>query len=98
MTPRDRRLRKYGLTAAEYDALLKTQDGRCAICRRKPKTRRLSVDHDHSLKGRASVRGILCMRCNRYLVAKNDLNTIHDVEEYLWRFNHYGNAIDRWRP
>lgn len=37
----------YGLTPAEYDALLRAQDGRCAICRRPPGDRRLSVDHDH---------------------------------------------------
>lgn len=83
------------MSVTDYNRLLKTQGGRCAICRRKPKTRRLAVDHDHSLKGRASVRGLLCVNCNRFHVAKNDLLTIQDVEAYLWEFAHHGNAIDR---
>lgn len=95
MTARARRLVRFGMSVADYNTLLKKQGGRCAICQRRPKTRRLAVDHDHSLKGRASVRGLLCMGCNRYRVAKNDLNTIQDVEEYLWVFAHKGNAIDR---
>lgn len=95
---RSRALARYGITTAEYDALLKRQGGRCAICARRPKTRRLAVDHDHTLTGRNSVRGLLCMKCNRYLVAKNDFRTVTLVEEYLWLFAYHGNAIDRRIP
>lgn len=95
---RARRLARFGITPKEYDALLKRQGGRCAICLRKPKTRRLCVDHDHALKGRASVRGLLCMGCNRYYVAKNNFTSIYEVENYLWNFAHRGNAIDRRIP
>ena len=55
----------YGLTATQYDALLKLQGGRCAICRAKPKSKRLAVDHDHKT---GAVRGLLCSRCNHDLM------------------------------
>lgn len=56
------RLRIYGLTPEQYDALLQQQDGVCAICREKCRTgQRLSVDHDHAT-GR--IRGLLCRNCN----------------------------------
>ena len=54
----------YGISAADFDAMLARQDGRCAICRTKrPKGLRrvFQVDHCHKT-GR--VRGALCQRCN----------------------------------
>jgi len=61
-------LRRYGLTPAQYDEKLASQDGVCAICRQPETARRasgevllLAVDHDHS---NGQVRGLLCMRCN----------------------------------
>lgn len=61
-------LKKYGLTQAEYDAMVAAQDNRCAICRRnewrKDKSGKigyLSVDHCHS---GGQVRGLLCHLCN----------------------------------
>jgi hypothetical protein len=53
-------LKRYGISVAEYDALLAKQGGVCAICRKRSK-RRLCVDHCH-LTG--TVRGLLCDRCN----------------------------------
>jgi hypothetical protein len=51
----------YGMTPQQYDELLKLQGGVCAICQKKPTTRRLAVDHCHTT-GR--IRGLLCFRCN----------------------------------
>jgi len=53
-------LRKYGITLADYDAMLARQNGLCAICQKKP-DRTLAVDHCH-VTGR--VRRLLCLRCN----------------------------------
>lgn len=66
-----RLVRKYGITLAHYEELLRLQGGVCAIC----STRRdiaLGVDHDHSCcPGDTScgkcVRGLLCDPCNRGL-------------------------------
>src|SRR5262245_31068034 len=52
--------RCFGISPAEYDALLAKQNGACAICRRRSK-RRLCVDHCH-VTGR--IRGLLCYFCN----------------------------------
>ena len=53
--------RLYGLTKEGYDTLLEQQGGKCAICRRPDRGRRLAVDHDHQTH---RVRGLLCRTCN----------------------------------
>lgn len=55
----------YGLSADGYAALLEVQGGKCAICRARPKSKRLAVDHDHKT---TAVRGLLCSRCNHDLM------------------------------
>lgn len=67
--------RTYDLTGVQYAALLELQDGRCAICRARPRSQRLAVDHDHRT-GRS--RGLLCSRCNHDL-----LGAAHDSLELL---------------
>lgn len=47
----------YGLSQEDYQRLWDAQDGRCAICRRRPIARRLAVDHEHST---GLVRGLCC--------------------------------------
>jgi len=74
--------RLYKLTIIKYERMLRAQDGVCAICRRPPKTTRLNVDHDHKT-GR--VRGLLCFRCNKFMVGRHTLDTITPVYEYLKR-------------
>ena len=77
-TAKDRRLREtYGITLEEFEALLEAQRGsdgqvRCAGClETRAGNYRWSVDHDHrveELEGvRASIRGLLCRRCNKVL-------------------------------
>ena len=57
--------RKYGITIAYYEKLLKRQRGRCAICRQPERLkRRLAVDHNHRTN---QVRGLLCFSCNTAL-------------------------------
>jgi len=47
----------YGISYDFYLALYQFQGGRCYICRKVPKSRRLAVDHDHET---GEVRGLLC--------------------------------------
>ena len=61
--------RKYGITQADYDAMLANQGGGCAICGRKPGKISLHVDHVH---GSDKIRGLLCFRCNNALGDLND--------------------------
>jgi len=74
--------RKYGLTAKEYDDLLELQGGRCAICRRRPRSRALAVDHDHRT---GQVRGLCCQRCNHDLLgaAGDDVQILRSAVRYL---------------
>lgn len=60
---RDQAIRKYGLTRADYDAMLAAQEGCCAICRadRPGGKGDWHIDHDHET-GR--VRALLCANCN----------------------------------
>lgn len=67
------RFRRYKMTEEQRQALLKEQDGRCAVCLRlfEP-DERTDVDHDHKCcPGEIScgncVRGITHMSCNRAL-------------------------------
>lgn len=74
--------RTYGLEAGEYARLLEAQDGRCAICTRHPRSRRLAVDHDHQT-GR--VRALLCYTCNKFVLGFVEFDPIaaHNAAVYL---------------
>lgn len=79
----------FGLAPGEYDQLLEHQDGRCYICHRRPVSKRLAVDHDHSCcPGPTScgkcVRGLLCRNCNRDV-----LGHLKDDVEAFWRAIYY---------
>lgn len=61
-------IRTYGITEADYERILKSQDGVCALCGKKPSLRRsLAVDHDHTIQRRWGViviNGLIHSRCN----------------------------------
>jgi hypothetical protein len=63
-----RRELRFGISRDEYDALLASQDGRCAICgTHKPGGRgSWHLDHRHDLTehDRRGHRGLLCTKCN----------------------------------
>ena len=59
---RKQRLKQFDLTVEQYEEILHTQNGQCAICAQLCSSgRRLSVDHNHKT---GNVRGLLCTRCN----------------------------------
>lgn len=67
------RKNRYGLGEDEYNAMLQSQDGRCAICGHKPLFKILVVDHCHDT---GAVRGLLCHDCNRGLGSFRDNSDI----------------------
>lgn len=61
---------KFGLSDAEYAAMLAEQGGVCAICGGECATGwRLAVDHCHQT---GQIRGLLCGRCNRAIGQMED--------------------------
>ena len=76
--------KRYGLSRAQYEALLSLQGERCAICRRGPEgsgKKRLTVDHDHRT---GEVRGVLCNLCNVALGSlRDDVRTARSLIAYL---------------
>lgn len=87
-----RLLRAYGIDLADYGRILAVQDGRCAICgqvlaHNDNAGRRPEVDHDHRLKGKQSVRGILCggryAGCNRKIGRIDRPEWLRAVVAYL---------------
>jgi hypothetical protein len=72
--------RRYGLTAADVDAMVKAQGGFCALCRERAAQH---VDHDH-VTGR--VRGVLCSCCNQALGnARDRTDILRAAIDYLER-------------
>lgn len=70
--------RLYGLTKEEYDILLISQSGRCAIC---GEAKPLVIDHDHET---GKVRGLLCRNCNIAVgLILNKPNVASSMAEYL---------------
>lgn len=71
----------FGITVQEYDALLLAQNNGCAICGKECRSgNRLAVDHDHNT---GEVRALLCMKCNKFVVGNQTLETARAVVAYL---------------
>lgn len=83
----------YGLGPGDYDELLARQGGRCAICRAKPKSKRLAVDHDHKT---GAVRGLLCSRCNHDLMGSAWDSMA--MASALWHYMNTPPALGMWVP
>lgn len=101
LPPMSATLRRYGLTVSEWQAMLRSQGGVCAVCRRIPPSLRLTTDHHH-VKGwkkmppserKRFVRGILCARCNHQFVCRGITITLAlAVAEYLRQYEARLNA------
>lgn len=84
--------KKYGINLDQYNILLESQNGVCAICKKpevdvcnkKGGVRNLAVDHDH-VTGR--VRGLLCRGCNQGLGNfKENIDALVESVSYLNRY------------
>ena len=77
---------RYGITKKQYELILKSQNGVCAICcqsetvKQNNKIDSLAVDHDHKTN---YVRGLLCRRCNTIL------GYIDNIPEFLEKVTQY---------
>ena len=73
------RYNTYGLWSSNYEALLESQGGVCAICGEPPTV----VDHDHKT---GKVRGLLCSGCNLALGhMKDNAGALRAAADYLDR-------------
>ena len=82
------RVKKYGITGADYKTLLAKQDHRCRICGtehydgvRDGMDSPLVVDHCHDT---GAVRGLLCPKCNMAIgLLGDDPATVQAATDYL---------------
>lgn len=82
--------RYYGMTEGDFDEMLKTQNGVCAICGRLSEHKakqNLCVDHDHTT---GAVRGLLCSFCNSAIGYLSDnperaMNVVKYIQYYADR-------------
>lgn len=85
------RLERYGMTAADFSAMMARQHGRCACCGARIDSggaRDAHVDHCHAT---GKVRGLLCGHCNSALgFARESAATLYQMAAYL--------ELDRKRP
>ena len=75
---------KYGLTEADYQQMLETQNGACAICGTTTPTGKwkvFAVDHCHES---GKVRGLLCNECNRGIgLLRDSSDLLRKAAEYI---------------
>lgn len=91
----ERRLRRqFNWTLDQYNGMLETQNGVCAICERvNANGNRLSIDHDHACcPGKKScgacVRGLLCSACNTGIGnLQDDYKIVLTAAAYLERYH-----------
>ena len=77
------RMKRYGISNAEYDEMYSTQDGKCAICGRHQSelSQRLCIDHCHET---GFVRGLLCKKCNSAIgLFSDNLKLLQNAIKYL---------------
>lgn len=76
----------HGITVGQYEVLLASQNGKCAICKTTKPGKNVTnfmVDHCHNT---SRIRGLLCRSCNMALGMMKDSTTIlRDAADYLER-------------
>lgn len=81
----------YGITPEQYQAILISQGGGCAICGtpenkgNKRRHKALAVDHDHNT---GAVRGILCHACNLAVgILGDNVELLKKATDYLQQWS-----------
>ena len=71
----------YGISIQDYDRILESQGGKCAICRGGTSKRHFAVDHNHK---NGQIRGLLCARCNTALARfMDDITNLRRAVRYM---------------
>lgn len=68
------------------DKLIQKHGNRCAICQ-KPRhefKKNLAVDHNHLSN---KIRGLLCYRCNKFLVGRQTIESLVKTLRYLLKYD-----------
>lgn len=80
-------MRRFGITRADYDRILSSQGGVCAICKGEQRAGKLyCIDHEHGRpENRDAIRGLLCDICNyqRLSLFRDDPNLLRRAALYL---------------
>jgi hypothetical protein len=93
--PKTETLKKYGLSLDEWKAILDRQDGKCPICKKVPSSGIYRTDHEHAKKWKKMkpekrktfVRGLLCVHCNRFYMAKGmNIDKANNMSNYLYSY------------
>lgn len=87
---------RYRMTKSEYDAILESQNGVCAICQNES-SETLCVDHDHACCNPYLSRKFTCGKCNRALLCRkcnflvgtleNNVETVDIALRYIDKFS-----------
>ncbi len=78
---------RYNLTPENWNQMMETQEGRCAICKvhQKNVKKTFCVDHDHKT---GQVRSLLCGKCNSALgFFHDDIVIVKAAKQYLEDWN-----------
>jgi hypothetical protein len=102
-TPSQTTLKKYGLTELMWHDIADSQDRCCYVCQKVPKSGRLCIDHEHvkgfkkmdNIEKRKYVRGLLCMFCNRFFLARGQsIQKAERIAMYLRRYDEIKSKAD----
>lgn len=83
------RRRRTGITQEQYQQLVNTQRGLCAICGGVG-SKALAIDHNHTT---GQLRGLLCGKCNRGIGYLNDDKIL--LQKAIDYLNKYENCIPK---
>lgn len=76
-----RRLKNYGLTFEQYEAIMLKQNSKCKICRTEVDIKTVAIDHCHT---NGHIRGFLCGTCNSGLgFFKDNTDYLRNAIKYL---------------
>lgn len=77
------------------DALIDVHGNKCAICN-KPREhfkKNFALDHNHKSN---KIRGLLCFRCNKFIVGRQTIETANNLLYYLINYDNPLQESEYW--